>query len=130
MKSTKEKYQLEYLINSSANVLFNYISSPSALQEWFADVVNDKKDIFTFEWDGSEEKARLLTKRAKEYIRWQWMVDEEEGENTYFEMRIKIDSLTNEVALIVTDFAEPDEKEEAVLLWNSQIDELKHVIGS
>ncbi len=130
MKSTKEKYQLEYLINSSANVLYNYISSPSSLQEWFADVVNDKKDIFTFEWDGSEEQARLLTKRAKEYIRWQWLVDEEEGENTYFEMRIKIDSLTNEVALIVTDFAEPDEKEEAVLLWNSQIDELKHVIGS
>jgi uncharacterized protein YndB with AHSA1/START domain len=130
MKSTKEKYQLEYLINSSANVLYNYISSPSSLQEWFADVVNDKKDIFTFEWDGAEEQARLLTKRAKEYIRWQWLVDEEEGENTYFEMRIKIDSLTNEVALIVTDFAEPDEKEEAVLLWNSQIDELKHVIGS
>jgi len=89
-----------------------------------------KSGLHIFEWDGSEEKARLLNKRPKEYIKWQWLTDEEEGENTFFELRVKIDSLTNEVALIVTDFAEPDEKEEAVLLWNSQIDELKHVLGS
>jgi uncharacterized protein YndB with AHSA1/START domain len=128
--SAKEKYQLEYTINSSAHVLYNYISSPSAMQEWFADLVNEKNGYYIFEWDGSEERAKLLTKRPKEFIKWQWEVDEEEGIDSYFELRVKIDSLTNDVALIVTDFAEPDEKEEAVLLWNSQIDELKHVIGS
>lgn len=126
----KEKYQLEYTINSSSNVLFNFISTPSGLQEWFSDMVNVKKDVFTFEWDGSEEQARLLAKKDKEFIRFQWLSDEEEGNDTFFEFRVRIDSLTKDVALLITDFAEPDEKEEAVLLWNSQIDELKHTIGS
>tara|TARA_B100000780_G_C21063603_1_gene427649 strand:- start:16 stop:405 length:390 start_codon:yes stop_codon:yes gene_type:complete len=126
----KEKYQLEYTINSSSNVLFNFISTPSGLQEWFSDMVNVKKDVFTFEWDGSEEQARLLAKKDKEFIRFQWLTDEEEGNDTFFEFRVRIDSLTKDVALLITDFAEPDEKEEAVLLWNSQIDELKHTIGS
>ena len=77
--SAKEKYQLEYTINSSAHVLYNYISSPSALQEWFADLVNEKNGYYIFEWDGSEERAKLITKRPKEFIKWQWEVDEEEG---------------------------------------------------
>ena len=126
----KEKFQLEYTINSSSNVLFNFVSTPSGLQEWFSDMVNVKNDVFTFEWDGSEEQARLLAKKDKEFIRFQWLTDEEDGNDAFFEFRVRIDSLTKDVALLITDFAEPDEKEEAVLLWNSQIDELKHTIGS
>ncbi len=124
----KEKFQREYIIRSSPRVLYSHISTPSGLSEWFADNVTIKDGVYTFHWEDSDEAARLLGKKDKEYTRFQWL--EDEGTDCFLELRIKIDSLTKEVALIITDFAEPDEVEEASMLWDSQIEELKHVIGS
>jgi len=126
----KEKFRLEFIVKSSSSILYNYISTPSGMSEWFSDNVNIKGDVYTFFWDGSEEKAKLLNRRDKEYIRFQWIDDVDDGNDYFFEMRVTIDPLTNEVALLITDFAEPDEKEEAILLWENQIDSLKHVLGS
>ena len=128
--SDKVKYEMEFEVKSSTSVLFNMISTASGLSEWFADNVNLKDDRFIFIWDGSEEEAKLLGRKKGESIKFQWMEDFEEGEKTYFELAIKIDDLTNDVALIVTDFADADELEEAQLLWTNQIAELKMTIGS
>ncbi|NOQ74132.1 MAG: SRPBCC domain-containing protein [Crocinitomix sp.] len=127
--SEKIKYQLEIEVKSSTKVLYNMISTPSGMSEWFADDVNIKDDIFMFIWDGSEEEAKLLTKRKGESIKFQWMEDFEEGEKTYFEIAIRVDELTNDVAVIITDFAEEDELEESKLLWRNQIETLKQTIG-
>ncbi len=128
--SDKIKYQLEIEVKSSTKVLYNMISTPSGMSEWFADDVNIKNDVFTFFWDGSSEEAKLLTKRKGESVKFQWVDDFEEGEKTYFELAIKVDELTNDVAIIITDFAEEDEIEEAQLLWENQINSLKKTIGS
>jgi uncharacterized protein YndB with AHSA1/START domain len=128
--SDKVQYEMEIEIKSSIQVLYNMISTPSGLSEWFADDVNIKKDLFTFIWDGSEESAYMLTKKKGELVKFQWEEDKEEGLKTFFEIKIKIDELTNDVALIITDFADADEIEEAKLLWQNQIAELKMVIGS
>ncbi len=128
--SDKVQYEMEFEIKSSIQVLFNMISTPSGLSEWFADNVNIKKDLFTFIWDGSEESAYMLTKKKGESVKFQWEDDKEDGLKTFFEIRIKIDELTNDVALMITDFAEEDEIDEAKLLWENQIAELKMVIGS
>jgi len=128
--SDKIKYELEIEVNSSTKVLYSMISTPSGLSEWFADDVNIKDDVFTFFWDGSSEEAKLLSKRKGEAIKFQWLEDFEEGEKTYFEIAIKIDELTNDVAIVITDFAEEDEIEEAQQLWENQINDLKKVIGS
>ncbi|MEO9531105.1 MAG: START-like domain-containing protein [Crocinitomicaceae bacterium] len=128
--SEKVKYELEFEVKSSVSVLYNMISTPSGLSEWFADDVNIKGDNFIFFWDGASETAKLLTKRKGEAVKFQWEEDIEEGLKTYFEIAIKIDDLTNDVAIIITDFAEEDEMEEAQLLWENQIGELKMVIGS
>ncbi len=124
----KEKMQFEYLIKTSSKILYNCISTPGGLAEWFCDDVNIKNDVYSFQWDGAIEQAKLKGKKAGEYMRFQWLDDE--GEDYFFELRIKIDALTKEVALIVTDFAEPDEVEEAKLLWENQISDLKHILGS
>lgn len=128
--SDKIKYELEIEVNSSTKVLYTMISTPSGLSEWFADDVNIKDDVFTFFWDGSSEEAKLLSKRKGESIKFQWLEDVEEVEKTYFEIAIKIDELTNDVAIVITDFAEEDEIEEAQQLWENQINDLKKVIGS
>ncbi|UTW65612.1 SRPBCC domain-containing protein [bacterium SCSIO 12643] len=124
----KEKYTKEYYMRSSPHVLYNYISAPSALAEWFADNVVNKDGNFTFTWDGAEEYAQLVSKTKEVSIRFQW--EDDADTDYYWEMAIKIDSLTKDVALLVTDFAEPDEIEESKQLWDRQIDALKHVIGS
>lgn len=124
--SDKVKYELEYIIRTSPKILYQMISTPSGLSEWFSDDVNVKKDTFTFIWDGSEETAELVSKKSPDYIRFRWL---EEEEDTFFEFKIKIDAMTNEVALIVTDFADPDEEDENKSLWDSQVNELKHVLG-
>ena len=128
--SDKVQYEMEIEIKSSIQVLYNMISTPSGLSEWFADNVNIKKDLFTFIWDGSEESAYMLTKKKGELVKFQWEDDKDDGLKTFFEIKIKIDELTNDVALIITDFAEEDEIDEAKLLWQNQIAELKMVIGS
>ena len=50
-------------------------------------------------------------------------------ENTFFEFRLKTDELTGELALIVIDFVDDDEKDDIVELWDSQISKLKHTLG-
>jgi len=125
--SEKVKYELEFVIRSSASMLYKYISTPGGLGEWFADNVNSRGETYTFIWDGEEEKAKLLTKKLNHFIKFKWNADEDK--ESYFELRIQIDDLTKDVALIVTDFADEDEVEEAKMLWESQLDDLHGLIG-
>ena len=126
----KEKFQIEIPINSSKGVLFNIFSTPSGLSEWFCDDVNIKKDVHIFIWDGSEESARLISKKRDEFAKFRWLEDEEEGINSFFEFRIKIDDLTGDTALVITDYAEEDEINDAKELWAAQVDRLKQVLGA
>lgn len=122
----KIKVELEYIINTSPNILFTCLSTPSGLSEWFANDVNIKDETFTFFWDRSEESAKLM-KSKKDSIRFQW--EDDEGEDYYFQMAIKIDDLTKDVALLVTDFADEDEVDEITLMWDNSISKLKQAIG-
>ncbi|PLX05454.1 MAG: hypothetical protein C0594_07260 [Marinilabiliales bacterium] len=124
--SDKIKYTLEYNIKSSRKVLFNRLSTAGGLSEWFADDVNVRGKNFVFIWDGTEQQAELVSKKDCKNVKFQW---EEEDDDSYFEFKINTDDLTGDVALIITDFAEEDEIEDAKNLWDSQISELKHILG-
>ncbi|SHE37853.1 hypothetical protein SAMN05444278_101421 [Psychroflexus salarius] len=128
--SEKIKYELEFPIQVSPNLLYQYISTPSGLSEWYADNVNSRGEIFTFIWEGSEEQARLLTKKSDDKIKLRWLADEDEDESYYFELRIQVDEITKDVSLMITDFAEEDELDESKMLWDNMVAELKHVLGS
>jgi uncharacterized protein YndB with AHSA1/START domain len=125
---SKVKFEIEVQIHASPSLLYQYLSSPSNLQEWFADKVNSRGKIFSFIWDGEEEKAEVLLKRSDERIKFKWL--ESEDDDTYFEFRIIVDALTKDVSLFITDFADEDEVEETKQLWENQIDDLKHTIGA
>ena len=123
----KQKLELEYTINSSPKVLFNRLSTAGGLSEWFADDVNVKGKTFTFIWGESEQIAELILKKDNKYVRFSWIDDEEE--KVYFEFKVNIHELTGDVALLITDFAEEDELDDTIELWNTQIAKLKHVLG-
>lgn len=127
---SKVRYELEFPINSSPQLLYQYISTPSGLQEWFADNVNSRGEFYTFIWNDSEEKARLYSKKSGEKIKFKWMDEDNKDTEYYFEMRILVDEITKDVSLMVVDYADPDDVAESKLLWENQIADLKHVIGS
>jgi uncharacterized protein YndB with AHSA1/START domain len=124
----KIKFDLEFPIKASPQLLYQYISTASGLSEWFADNVNSRGELFTFIWDDSEEQAKLITKKNGERAKFKWLESEEDS--SYFEIRIQVDGITKDVSLMVTDFAEDDEIEETKMLWSNQISDLKQILGS
>ncbi len=128
--SEKTKYELEFVVQSSPQLLYQYISTPSGLSEWFADNVNSRGELFTFIWDDSEEDAKLLSKKSGERIKFRWVEDETDGNDYFFELRIQVDEITKDVSLMVTDYSEDDEMDENKMLWDNMISNLKHVLGS
>lgn len=123
------KYQLEYPIKSSVKILYDALTDASKLSEWFCDNVNliDGGKVYEFFWDGSSQRAEVVTVKEGKKIKFHW---EEEDDDTYFELKIQIDDITNDVALVVTDFAEEGEEDEAKLLWDSQVRDLFQALGA
>ena len=126
----KVKYELEFPIHSSPQLLYQYIITPSGLSEWFADNVNSRGEYYTFIWDDSEENAKLASKKSGEKVKFKWLDENNKETEYFFELKIQVDEITNDVSLIVTDFSEEDELPENKLLWESLVSDLKHVIGS
>ncbi|MDZ4823823.1 MAG: START-like domain-containing protein [Flavobacteriales bacterium] len=124
----KEKFETEFYIRTSDSVLFNCMITPSGLEGWFADKVNIKGDVFTFLWEGEERSARLDSKKKDQWVKYVWLDDPAEA--TYMEMRIRIDDMTNDLALVITDFAEPADVKDAKMILETAVDELKRILGS
>lgn len=123
---SRVKFSVEYQFKAKPELLYNYLTQASNLQDWFADDVKVSGNKFSFTWDGAEEKAELVSKRINKAAKFQW-TDREEDE--YFSFDIVRDDLTNDVALIVSDFEDEDEVDDAKMMWDNSIDQLKSVIG-
>ena len=127
---SKTQFEIEFVIQASPQLLYQYMHTPSGLSEWFADNVNARTEKYSFFWDDSEEDALPLRKKANEFVRFRWLNGDDDQDDCYFEMRIVVDEITKDVSVVVTDFADEDEVEETKMLWESQIGDLKQVLGS
>jgi uncharacterized protein YndB with AHSA1/START domain len=125
--SEKKKFNIEYEIKSSPRILYSFLNEPNGLAQWFADDVNVRDQVYTFTWDGEEQRAKLVGLKEYKSVKFKWMDDEPQ---CYFEMEIIQDELTNDVALSVTDFAPEENIAERKLIWDNQIDYLISVIGA
>lgn len=128
VKEPAGKFEMEFVIRASEDMVFEFVSTESGLSEWFCDDVNIRDGIFTFDWDGQIQQAKLVKEVPPQMIRYQWM---DKNDGSYFEFRIQKDELTNDISLIITDFAtDKGDEASARLLWHSQVDKLLHVLGS
>ena len=124
----KEKFHIEYPLKSaSIAVLWNSISTPLGLAEWFAESVTVEDDMYTFSWDDIDETAYLMKVKPNDYTRFQWKDDKDTV--AFFELRIVVQELGGEVALVITDFAEKNEIEDAILIWDKQVEDLRRKYG-
>jgi hypothetical protein len=124
----KTKIDMEFTMNCSPKVVFPRLSTAGGLSEWFADDVFVKGKIYTFVWEGIEQKAEMVLKKENRYVRFQW-IDCPDGEGCFFEFKISQDELTGDLALHITDFAEEDERNDTIELWDTQVAKLKHIMG-
>lgn len=120
-------YSLEYPVRCSPTILYEFLSTAVGLQEWFADKVDQRENTFYFTWEGSTDNAEMTENFENNYVRFRWdYYDEDE----FFEFRIEQSSVTNETILQITDFADSSDIKDAENLWKSQVNNLKHRIGS
>ncbi len=127
MKSKKTKYTLEYPVRCSPNILYEFLSTPNGLQEWFADKVDQRNDMYYFTWNGATDEAELVEASENNFIRYRW---DYYGDDEFFEFKIDQSAVTNETILLITDFADKSEIKDQQQLWDTQVHELKHRIGS
>lgn len=123
----RKRIDLEYIFSSSVTILFSRLSSAPGLAEWFSDDVKHDGNIFTFVWDGIGEEAELVDMKKNSYVRFKWLDADDEEE--FFGFSLHVEPLTEEVALIITDFVDTDEEEDAVELWNKQVEMLHRTVG-
>jgi uncharacterized protein YndB with AHSA1/START domain len=125
--SKKQLFTLEYPVRCSPNILWDFLATSNGLQEWFADKVDDKEDIFTFTWNGNAEKAEVIDSEEDRYIRYHWL---HTGKEEYFEFRIEKTEVSNQTILVIKDFAEKSEIKDQTQLWDYQVKELFHRLGN
>ncbi len=125
--SDKKKFKIEYEIKSSPKILYSFLSEPNGLAQWFADDVTIKDQLYTFSWDDETQNAKLLAMKENKFVRFRWTDDDPQS---YFEMEIIQDELTNDVALGITDFATEENINERTLIWNNQVAYLIGVLGA
>lgn len=125
--SKKNLFTVEVPVRCSPSILFEFLSTPSGLQEWFADEVDQREDTFYFSWDGSTDEAELLESEENVFVKFRW---DYYSDDEYFELRIAQSDVTNETILQVSDFADKAEIKDQQQLWSRQINDLKHRIGS
>lgn len=118
---------IEFPIKASPALLFNYISTPSGLSQWFCNDVDIRNNTYKFKWDGEETSAELLKKVNNKSMKFKWMETEKEE---FLEFDINVDELTDDVALVITDYAEEGDEKNTIQLWESQVHDLKSCIGA
>lgn len=128
MKNTcPTKYILEYSVNASPKMLYNYISTTEGFSEWFADKVEFSNNIFLFYWGDYVQKARLVLKKEFEFIRLRWI---DESANNYFEIRIDTDTVSASTTLRIIDFATSEDATDAKNIWDNAVKKLLRITGS
>lgn len=120
-------YSVEFPIRCSPTILYEFLSTPVGLQEWFADKVDQRDHKFFFTWNGSTEIAEVLEHIENEFIRYRW---ESYPKDEFFEFSIEQSPITAETILRITDFADKSDIKDQEQLWHSQVNDLKHRIGA
>lgn len=124
----RRKIELEYIFSSSVKVLYARLSTPAGLSEWFAEDVTQKGDQFVFVWNGKEHPATLVETKPNSCVRFVW--EDAEDAEEYFEFSIQVQPLTGEVALLITDFADEEDLDDSIELWDKQMDTLHRTLGA
>ena len=125
-KHTKKPFTMEFVFKASPNILFNFLTTPSGLSQWFAEGVDIVDDTYIFEWSGVKEQAKCLEKIEPDVAKFRW---EDSEEDEYFLFQLEKSEVTGDTILFVTDFAADYELDDQKMLWENQVADLMKRVG-
>lgn len=125
--SKKQQFTLEYPVRCSPSILYEFLSTPAGLQEWFADKVDERDNVFSFSWNGTTDKAEMLESEENKFVKFHWT---HAPQDEYFEFRIEKSEVTNMTILVIKDFADKKEVKDQSQLWGYQVKDLFHRLGN
>jgi len=128
----KFKFITEFELRSSPKVLFPYISTPSGLEQWFAEkVIVMPNQRFDFQWDGDSHVAKQTGMRINKAVKFEFEnTSDDDLDNNYLEIKLEVSDLTQTTFLRVTDYSAIRDEAELISLWNGFMDNLKEIVGS
>jgi uncharacterized protein YndB with AHSA1/START domain len=111
-------------------MLYPYLYTAGGLAQWFCDDVTvDEDKNFNFIWDGNDHKAKLVSHRVNNFVRFEFIPDENENDPSYFELRLEMNELTESVFLKIIDYSDFEDEDELRDLWEGLIGDLKEIVG-
>ncbi|MAN87388.1 MAG: ATPase [Algoriphagus sp.] len=128
----KNKFVADYQINASRKIVFQYLSTASGLEEWFAEGVRINEDkVFIFDFDNEEHYARVASLRINSHVKFEFFdpKDPYESDHAYIEFKLEENELTQSLFLKVIDYSDSYEEDELVAIWDGLICKLKEIIG-
>ena len=131
--SKKKLFTADYEIHASIKMLYPYIQTASGLAEWFSDdvTINNNDKSFTFFWDNEEHRAKLVAFRTNHFVRFEFLPEnkEDEGDPSYFELRLDFNELTQSTYLKILDYSDFDDLRELHSLWDGLVELLRKTVG-
>ncbi|UBM59554.1 ATPase [Marinilongibacter aquaticus] len=123
---SKFKFVEEYPFKTSPKVLYNYISTPGGLQQWFANNVSvDSDHNYNIEWDGGVHTASV-SKRINKSAKYDFQGDDE---GNSLELKLIQGELDGATYLQIIDVSDNEDEEDLRDLWDGLINELKEIVG-
>lgn len=127
----KYKFTSEYEFQASPKILFEYISTPVGLTQWFCDKAKEGSDHhWNLIWDEISHPALLTHHKPGKLVRFQFESPEgeEESDPAYLQFEIEKSELTRVAFLRITDYSGMSNSQELEELWANLIGNLKTVI--
>lgn len=129
----KQKFSTEYELQSNVeSIIWTLISTPSGLQKWIADRVDEGDRSLTFTWGDPEKEhetrtAIIVQQIRNTLMRLRW--DDEVNPEAYWEIRMAKSDLTNDYVLEITDYAHPEDLDSLSDIWQQNFEELHRNTG-
>lgn len=126
------KIELEYELKTrSGSAVWTLISTPVGLKKWLADDVMMDGSMATFIWgdplrEHDTHTATVVEMEKNSHIRLHW---DSSDVDSYWEIRMFHSEIAGNYHLAITDFAEDDDHEGLVQIWNQNIERLHCITG-
>ncbi len=128
----KNKFVADYQINASRKIVFQYLSTASGLEEWFAEEVRiDEDKNYIFHFDGEDHFAKLAVLRSNSHVKFDFFDPKNpvSSDQSYIEFKLEENELTQSLFLKVIDYSNDYQEDELSAIWESMIAKLKEIIG-
>ena len=129
----KKRLNLEYpLKGRQPDLLWQLMSTDHGLERWLADQVVEDDGVMSLTWGSPfgvhhTLRANIVERRKNSHIRFQWV--DEEDQNAFWEMRIGQSELTQDLCLLVVDYAVEEDIDDLHELWDGNIERLHQSSG-